>query len=207
MNPIDQKNVLIRIVDDETPFREALKFLLEVEGWQVASYACAEEFLAEDAPSRSGCLILDVSMPTMNGLELHEVLRERKNNIPVIFLTAHGDLDMAVQELKKGAYDFIQKPINEERLLGAVEEAVTWDLSHRGWSIDPREEAERYASLTPREKEIIGFVAAGLTTRQIAERLSLSERTVEVHRSGACRKLKLQQPADIARLLEHLDAN
>lgn len=207
MNPIDQKNVLIRIVDDETPFREALKFLLEVEGWQVASYAGAGEFLAEDTPSRAGCLILDVSMPTMNGLELHEVLRERKNNIPVIFLTAHGDLDMAVQELKKGAYDFIQKPINEERLLSAVEEAVSWDLSHRGWSIDPREEAERYTSLTPREKEIIGFVAEGLTTRQIAERLSLSERTVEVHRSGACRKLKLQQPADIARLLEHLGKN
>lgn len=204
MNSIDQKNVLIRIVDDETPFREALKFLLEVEGWQVASYESAQKFLTEDAPSRAGCLILDVSMPTMNGLELHELLRQRKNNIPVIFLTAHGDLDMAVQELKKGAYDFIQKPINEERLLGAVEEAVTWDLSHRGWSVDPREEAERYASLTPREKEIVSFVAEGLTTRQIAERLTLSERTVEVHRSGACRKLKLQQPADIARLLGHL---
>ncbi len=195
---------LIRIVDDELSMRKALTILLEMEGWKVKTYSSAKEFLAEDAPSVPGCVILDVSMPHMTGLQLHSLLAEREYETPIIFLTGHGDIDMAVDSMKKGAVDFLQKPLNEERLLSAVAKAVDWDLSHRGWTVSPEEEAERYASLSKREKEVINLVANGLINKEIAQRLGLSERTIEVHRLSATKKLKLNAPAEIATLISHL---
>lgn len=138
-----------------------------------------------------GCVILDVAMPGMSGLEVLEEMRSRGYETPVIFLTGHGDLDMAVQAMKDGAVDFIQKPLNESRLLEAVAKAVKWDESHRGWTIESTEEIKRFETLTNREKQVIRLVASGLINKEIAERLSLSERTVEVHRQNASRKLKL----------------
>ena len=126
-------NPIIRIVDDEAVVRKALKFLLESEGWTVEAYEKGSEFLVEDRPSLIGCLILDVAMPEMNGLELYQRLRERKYEVPVIFLTGHGDVDMAVQAMKDGAIDFIQKSINEERLLSAVAKAVRYDETPRDY--------------------------------------------------------------------------
>lgn len=195
---------LIRIVDDEPSMRKALTILLETEGWKVQSFGSAKEFLAEDAPSVPGCLILDVSMPEMTGLQLHNLLLERGYETPIIFLTGHGDIDIAVDSMKKGAVDFLQKPVNEEKLITAVSKAIDWDLSHRGWSVSPEEELERYESLSKREREVISLVSKGLINKEIAQRLGLSERTIEVHRLSATKKLKINAPADIATLLSHL---
>lgn len=195
---------LIRIVDDDASMRRALTILLEMEGWKVMCFSSAKEFLAEDAPSVPGCVILDVSMPEMTGLQLHSLLVERGYECPVIFLTGHGDIEMAVDSMKKGAVDFLQKPINEEKLLSAIAKAIDWDLSHRGWTVFQEEEMARYESLSKREKEVIGFVAKGLINKEIAQRLGLSERTIEVHRLSATKKLKLNAPADIATLIFHL---
>ena len=196
---------LIRIVDDEASMRRALTILLEMEGWKVTCYSSAKEFLAEDAPSVPGCVILDVSMPEMTGLQLHSLLVEREYECPIIFLTGHGDIEMAVDSMKKGAVDFLQKPINEEKLLSAIAKAIDWDLSHRGWTVSQEEEMARYESLSKREKEVIGFVAKGLINKEISQRLGLSERTIEVHRLSATKKLKLNAPADIATLISHLE--
>lgn len=170
-------NPIIRIVDDEAVVRKALKFLLESEGWTVEAYEKGSEFLIEDRPSLIGCLILDVAMPEMNGLELYRRLRERNYEVPVIFLTGHGDVDMAVQAMKDGAIDFIQKPINEERLLSAVAKAVRYDESHRGWTISAEEEKKRYQTLTAREKQILSLIAKGLIKKLVSASGSRRERS------------------------------
>ncbi len=195
---------LVRVVDDDPSMRRALKVLLEMEGWNVKDYSSAKEFLTEDAPSVPGCIVLDVSMPEMTGLQLHTMMIERGYETPVIFLTGHGDIDMAVDSMKKGAADFIQKPVDEERLLTAVSKAINWDLNHRGWVISPEEELARYESLSKREKEVITLVANGLINKEIGRRLGLSERTIEAHRLSATKKLKINLPAEIATLLSHL---
>ena len=207
MNSSKAKLPLIRIVDDDKSIRKALTFLLETEGWEVISYENPKEFLSSDTPSRTGCVILDVSMPEINGIELYEMLRERNYETPIIFLTGHGDIDMAVQAMKDGAIDFLQKPIDEERLLAAVAKAIKWDETHRGWSIDPNEEKARFESLTKREKEVVSLLAKGLINKEIAQRLNLSERTVEVHRQNACKKLKVQSSSDISLILSHLNSD
>lgn len=195
---------LVRVVDDDPSMRRALKVLLEMEGWNVKDYSSAKEFLTEDAPSVPGCIVLDVSMPEMTGLQLHTMMIERGYETPVIFLTGHGDIDMAVDSMKKGAADSIQKPVDEERLLTAVSKAINWDLNHRGWVISPEEELARYESLSKREKEVITLVANGLINKEIGRRLGLSERTIEAHRLSATKKLKINLPAEIATLLSHL---
>ena len=140
----------------------------------------------------------------MNFDSLNIILTIAAFIVGIMLLTGHGDIDMAVDSMKKGAVDFLQKPLNEERLLSAVAKAVDWDLSHRGWTVSPEEEAERYASLSKREKEVINLVANGLINKEIAQRLGLSERTIEVHRLSATKKLKLNAPAEIATLISHL---
>lgn len=199
-------NPIIRIVDDEAVVRKALKFLLESEGWTVEAYEKGSEFLIEDRPSLIGCLILDVAMPEMNGLELYRRLRERNYEVPVIFLTGHGDVDMAVQAMKDGAIDFIQKPINEERLLSAVAKAVRYDESHRGWTISAEEEKKRYQT-TAREKQILSLIAKGLINKEVSERLGLSPRTIEVHRQKGLHKLGVQTVSELVRLLSHIEEN
>ena len=195
-------NPIIRIVDDEAVVLKALKFLLESEGWTVEAYEKGSEFLIEDRPSLIGCLILDVAMPEMNGLELYRRLRERNYEVPVIFLTGHGDVDMA-----DGAIDFIQKPINEERLLSAVAKAVRYDESHRGWTISAEEEKKRYQTLTAREKQILSLIAKGLINKEVSERLGLSPRTIEVHRQKGLHKLGVQTVSELVRLLSHIEEN
>ena len=186
-------NPIIRIVDDEAVVRKALKFLLESEGWTVEAYEKGSEFLIEDRPSLIGCLILDVAMPEMNGLELYRRLRERNY--------------MAVQAMKDGAIDFIQKPINEERLLSAVAKAVRYDESHRGWTISAEEEKKRYQTLTAREKQILSLIAKGLINKEVSERLGLSPRTIEVHRQKGLHKLGVQTVSELVRLLSHIEEN
>ncbi|HBZ59177.1 MAG TPA: DNA-binding response regulator [Sutterella sp.] len=196
---------LIRVVDDSASVRASLEFLLQCEGWETAGFASAESFLAGDTPSRPGCLVLDVSMPGRSGLELQEILLARASRLPIIFLTGTGTVDMAVKTLQDGAFDFLQKPVDPARLLPAVARAVEESLRRTGHAHGREEQKALLARLTARELEILRLVASGLTSRQIAERLDLSKRTVEHYRAGAQRKIGCTEAAQVALFLSQSD--
>ena len=179
----------IRIVDDDESLREAIAFVLEGEGYAVVEYESAEDFLARDDLRTPGCLLLDVKMPGISGLGLFERLREAGVTLPVIFLSAHGDIDMAVDVMQKGAVSFLPKPVNSEKLLAAIE---------RTREAPPSE--PMLATLSERERQVVSLVVSGLTNREVAERLGLSKRTVEFFRAGAMRKLGCHNLDDLRRV-------
>lgn len=190
---------LVRIVDDPDQLA-SLEIMLSAEGWDVACYERASDFFAEDTPSRPGCLILDVRMPEISGLEMQEELNRREYPLPILFLTGHGDVDMAVHTLKKGAKDFLLKPVDAPRLLTSVATIVQEDCDQRAMPLDSAAWKRKFRELTEREQEIVRYVASGLLNRQIAERLGISERTVHAHRLSAYRKLNVHNVADLAPL-------
>ncbi len=191
---------LIRLVDDEVDQLTALEMLLSGQGWEVASYTSAREFLINDMPSRPGCLILDVRMPGVSGLELQDEMNRREYPLPIVFLSGHGDIEMAVHTVREGARDFLQKPVDPEKLLKTVAWVVQEDCDRRAMPIDEKAWKERYALLTDRERDIIRLVAQGKLNRQIALKLGISERTVQVHRLSAYRKLDVHNVASLAPL-------
>ena len=191
---------LVRIVDDDPDQLASLEIMLSAEGWDVACYERASDFFAEDTPSRPGCLILDVRMPEISGLEMQEELNRREYPLPILFLTGHGDVDMAVHTLKKGAKDFLLKPVDAPRLLTSVATIVQEDCDQRAMPLDSAAWKRKFRELTEREQEIVRYVASGLLNRQIAERLGISERTVHAHRLSAYRKLNVHHVADLAPL-------
>lgn len=191
---------LVRIVDDDPDQLASLEIMLSAEGWDVACYERASDFFAEDTPSRPGCLILDVRMPEISGLEMQEELNRREYPLPILFLTGHGDVDMAVHTLKKGAKDFLLKPVDAPRLLTSVATIVQEDCDQRDMPLDSAAWKRKFRELTEREQEIVRYVASGLLNRQIAERLGISERTVHAHRLSAYRKLNVHNVADLAPL-------
>ena len=191
---------LVRIVDDDPDQLASLEIMLSAEGWDVACYERASDFFAEDTPSRPGCLILDVRMPEISGLEMQEELNRREYPLPILFLTGHGDVDMAVHTLKKGAKDFLLKPVDAPRLLTSVATIVQEDCDQRAMPLDSAAWKRKFRELTEREQEIVRYVASGLLNRQIAERLGISERTVHAHRLSAYRKLNVHSGADLAPL-------
>lgn len=200
-----KRETLIRIVDDDDSLRDALRFVLETEGWRVADHAGAREFLTRDAPSTPGCVVLDIRMPGMSGIEAQRAMLERGIDLPIIFLTGHGDIDMAVSALQEGALDFIQKPVDNERLLAVIAYAASANLAKRAGRVDAATLLERAASLTERELEIARALADGLVNREIAERMQIAQRTVEVHRAAVMRKLGIRKPAELASLRAFLD--
>lgn len=200
-----KRETLIRIVDDDDSLRDALRFVLETEGWRVADHAGAREFLTRDVPSTPGCVVLDIRMPGMSGIEAQRAMLERGIDLPIIFLTGHGDIDMAVSALQEGALDFIQKPVDNERLLAVIAYAASANLAKRAGRVDAATLLERAASLTERELEIARALADGLVNREIAERLQIAQRTVEVHRAAVMRKLGIRKPAELASLRAFLD--
>ncbi len=174
--------ILIRIVDDDEGLREAIAFVLEGEGFKVQSFSSAESFLESDDPRVPGAVILDVKMTGMSGLKLQERLRACGNGIPLIFLSAHGTIDMAVDVMQKGAVTFLAKPVGTEKLLDALDRALAESPVFGNVPGDA-------AALSDREREVVRLVASGLTNRAIAERLGLAKRTIEFFRAGAMRKL------------------
>lgn len=192
---------LIRVIDDDDAMRNSWAFLLEGEGWDVITYADAVTFLSANALDRPGCILLDVRMPNMSGLELQRKLTEAGNDLPIIFITGHGDIDMAVNTLKAGACDFLQKPVDDQRLLDAIENAVTNNLKQRRNNADLSDFRSRLELLTQREREVIRMVAQGCSNKEVAREFGISEKTVQVHRGAAYRKLELHNAAEIARLL------
>lgn len=180
---------VIRIVDDDPRMHDVLQFVLESEGYSVRHFFSAEDFLAGDFLSDPGCAVLDVRMGKMSGLVLQRVLKEREVDLPVIFLSAHGDIGMAVDAIDSGAVTFLTKPVRAEKLLTAVDKALSRKGSAEVQTTDAREVRKAFAALSDREREVALLAGQKLTNRQIAERLELAVRTVEFHRAGAMRKL------------------
>lgn len=195
-----QQATLIRVVDDDDSLREALVFVLKMEGWKVAAYASGDAFLTGDSPSVPGCVVLDVQMPRLSGLDVQQLMNERGIGLPVIFLTGHGDIDMAVMAMQEGAADFVQKPLDNERLLRTIETAAYRSASERLGILDAQDAAARLSVLTDRENDVAKLLAQGVMNRQIGERLGIAVRTVEVHRATVLRKLGVKTTEEVARL-------
>lgn len=190
------------VVDDNPSILKALGRLLRAEGYDVRAYQSPETFLAEHDAGRPGCAILDVSMPTLDGREVHNRLRDNGSRRPVIFLTAHGSIPMGVKAIQGGAVDFLTKPVQREALLQAIERASEQDGIERKNFQERSEIDAKLARLTPREREVMGHVVAGRLNKQIAADLGTVEKTIKVHRSRMMAKLGLRNVADLVRLAE-----
>lgn len=194
-------NPLVRIIDDDPDARSSTSFFLSVMGWEIREYQSALEFLESDDFTRPGCLVLDVRMPKMTGLELQLKLREKNCDLPIIFLSGHGDIDMAVHALKRGASDFQEKTTKPERLQAAVSRAVKDNMQLRQQMKSLEEFRKIYESLTPREKEVAVRIAKGELNKVIAYDLGISERTVKMHRSNLFRKLNVSGAVEMLAFL------
>lgn len=192
-------DLTVFIVDDDPGVRDALSLLLSLHGYRTALFSTAADFLQRWTPALSGCLLLDIRMPDMDGLTLQQTLRERGCRLPVIILTGHGDVDSARQAFRSQALDFLEKPVDEQRLLQAIEEACASQTEAQHQRRGSDEHARRYATLTPREREIMQLVVDGRHNRDIAELLGISVRTVEVHKSRLMDKLDAASIADLVR--------
>lgn len=196
-----QQMPVVRVVDDDDKVRRSWQFVLEGEGWQVRAYESAVRFLQEDDPSVPGCIVCDVRMPEMSGIELQTEMRRTGNQMPLVLISAHADLVMAVKAVKDGAFDFLLKPVETEHLIQTVSEALELDQTRRIEHAEVDRVLKCWALLSAREKEVARGVADGKLNKQIAYDLSISEKTVIAHRSALCRKLGIRSAADITRML------
>ena len=190
----------VHIVDDDEAMRDSLKWLLESRGLKVELYASAEGFLQAFGNGFRGCLVLDVRMPGMSGLDLYEQLQARSCTLPVIYITGHGDVPMAVSALKKGAADFIEKPFNDQDMLGLIEACMKKDNAAAAKRAENDSVTQRMESLTQRENEVLGLVVGGKLNKQIADELGISIKTVEVHRSRVMQKMGANSVAELVQL-------
>ena len=199
---------LIYVVDDDMEFRDSLRYLLESAGYRVAEYATAEYFLATYQPALGACAVLDVRMPGLSGLELQEEMLSRGHSIPIIFITGHGDVPMAVNTLRKGAVDFIEKPFNDDEFLARVEGAVK--LNGPAFQDRARQlsASVRLATLTRREREVMKHIVAGKSNKLMADALHISIKTVEAHRARVMEKMRASSVAELVQLVmegQHAD--
>jgi FixJ family two-component response regulator len=190
------------LVDDYAPVRSSISRLLRAAGFAVVPFASAQEFLAQYDPQKVGCLVLDIAMPFLNGLELQHVLAKAGSLLPIIFLTGHGDIPTGVQAMKHGASDFLTKPVNDEDLLAAVRVAIEKDWALRREQAELSEIRARLATLTPREREVLEYVVAGKLNKQIAGDLGTVEQTVKVHRAHVMQKMRVRSVAELVRLTQ-----
>lgn len=191
---------VVRIVDDEESVRDSRRFLLELEGFQVAVFDSAESFLERDDAKRPGCLVLDLRMPGMSGLELQAELARRGRAIPILFISGHADVDSAVLALKNGAFDFIQKPVMPERLIDAVRKLVAYSEEAAARSAVTASARGKISRLTPREMTIARLVISGAQNKAIAEELGLAEQSVKIYRSHVCQKLEVKNAVELGEL-------
>lgn len=195
---------IVRLVDDDDDYRGSQKLFLEMLGWQVRAYASAADFLAADDALASGCLILDIRMPEMNGLELQRELVKRGTSLPVIFLTGHGDVSTAVHAMKYGAHDFIEKRGDPMELKAAVEKAVAKSLESAKLAAEAAGRLAEFEALTPRERDVVLAAAEGASNKNIAEALGIGIATVKMHRSNAFAKLGVQNALEAYHRLQGL---
>lgn len=188
------------VVDDDQAMRSSLQWLIESVGLNVECFDSAEGFLDSYYPGRPGCLLLDVRMPGMSGLELQDYLKNNEIRIPVIIITGHGDVPMSVRAMKAGAIDFIEKPFNDEMLLDSIRNALSLDEDQRDLQAEMAELASRLAHLTPREHEVMNMVTNGKSNKEIANTLGVSAKTVEAHRAKVMEKMQAQSLAELVRM-------
>lgn len=198
---MNERDAIVFVVDDDAAMRRSLMYLCDSAGWRVETFDSAQDFLARYNGHVPGCLVLDVRMPMMSGLELQLALKDHGIELPVIFLTGHGDLAMAVQAMKTGACDFLEKPCKDQVMLDAVTRAVQRSIEEGRIGLQTRAAQQALATLTPREREVAGMMAAGKPNKIIARELSISDKTVQVHRQHTMEKLGLHSAAEIAQLL------
>ncbi len=199
---MSQAGPTVFIVDDDPAVLKSLSRLLRASQVNVVTFGSPQEFLERYDPHAPGCLVLDVAMPGLNGLELQEALRVKGSAIPIIFLTGHGDIPMSVQAIKGGALDFLTKPVHDKDLLKAVEAALEKDRIERQSRADLDDIQKRLATLTPREREVLIHVISGQLNKQIAYDLGTVEKTIKVHRARVMEKMKVGSVAELVRLTE-----
>ncbi len=201
MKPSDKINApAIYVVDDDDGMRRALDTLLSTVGYKTAVFSRPSEFLAHFKTDAPGCLLLDIRMPEMSGLELQHQLNRMGSMLPVIFITGHGDVPMAVQAMKEGAFEFIQKPFRDQELLDRINHALKQDAENRGTAARRSEVLHRLESLTPRERQVMDLIVEGSANKVIAIDLGLSERTVEIHRAKVMEKMGARSVAHLVKL-------
>lgn len=192
------------IIDDDSRMRAATQRLLKSVGLRAETFATPQDFLRRKLPEGPSCLILDVRLPGMSGLDVQRKLTEVGVRIPIIFITGHGDIPMTVQAMKSGAVEFLTKPFRDQDLLDAIQEALRRERESRQQQRQIKELQERYETLTAREREVMGLVISGMLTKQIAARLGTSEITAQVHRGQVMHKMHANSPAELGRMAERL---
>jgi RNA polymerase sigma factor (sigma-70 family) len=195
---------VVFVVDDDPSVRSSLKFLLSSMGLQVESFDSAETFMQKKPPDAPSCLVLDVRLRGLSGLDFQRELAARNIRIPIVFVTGHGDIPMSVRAMKAGAIEFLTKPYRDQDLLDAVRIALERDRTRREQEKDLTDLQQRFDSLTPREQEVISMAVLGMLNKQIAGELGTAENTVKVHRSRAMEKMNAQSFADLVRMIEKL---
>src|SRR5471032_1336277 len=201
MNPSHESGTVF-IVDDDASFLKSVSRLLRAAGYSVQVFESAEKFLEQLAPEMSGCVLADLQMPGLNGLELQEALAKSANPLPVVFLSAQGDIPTTVQAMRRGAEDFLTKLSPKEKLLDAVNRALVRGAQERGERLHLQELRGRFDALTPRELEVLEHVVRGQMNKEIADDLGINERTVKLHRTNLTRALRVQSVAELTRLVE-----
>ncbi len=201
--PADRTPVVF-VVDDDVSVRESLESLIRTAGWHPETYASAHAFLARGRAPAPSCLVLDVSLPDLTGLDLQQRLGDNRRDLPIIFITGHGDIPMSVRAMKAGAIDFLAKPFEDERLLSAIASAINRSRDILGVEAELQVLRDRYATLSHREREVMALVVAGLLNKQVAGELRISEITVKAHRGKVMRKMLAGSLAELVRVAGRL---
>ena len=199
-----EQQPIVFVVDDDDEVRASLDRLIRSAGFTVKTFASANQFLKSERPDVPGCLVLDVKLPGLGGLDLQRRLADSDLAIPIVFITGHGDIPMSVRAIKAGAVEFLTKPFRDQDLLDAINQAIELDRTTREWKSGIAKLRDRYETLTPREQEVMQLVVAGMLNKQIALELGTSEITIKVHRGQVMQKMQANSLADLVRISERL---